>query len=138
MPLAIFDLDNTLVDRTGPFQRWAELWVARYELDPDEARWLEAADGDGFVARHTFLSAVRERYGLTESVDELIDRFREHIVTLVEPDPVVSAALDTLRAAGWKVAIATNGETAQQLAKVNRTGLYAHTDAVAVSDEVGA
>lgn len=25
MPLAIFDLDNTLIDRTGPFRRWADL-----------------------------------------------------------------------------------------------------------------
>jgi putative hydrolase of the HAD superfamily len=36
------------------------------------------------------------------------------------------------------VAIATNGNTAQQTAKIRRTGLDAHIDALAISEEVGA
>lgn len=39
--------------------------------------------------------------------------------------------------AGWRIAIATNGETGQQWAKIRNTGLDGHVDTVAVSQEVG-
>jgi len=136
--LVIFDLDNTLIDRTGPFRRWAEQFVARRGLDVGEVQWLVDADGDGFVPRPRFLSAVRARYGLDEPIDALLSSFRERIVALVEIDPRVPAALDGLRRDGWRVAIATNGSTAQQSAKIRRTGLAAHVDAIAISEEVGA
>jgi HAD superfamily hydrolase (TIGR01549 family) len=136
--LAIFDLDNTLIDRAGPFQRWATAFVARHGLEPAELDWLVEADGDGFTSRTGFLSQVRQRYGLSQPVETLLTSFREEIVALVEVDPRVPAALDGLRAAGWRVAIATNGATEQQWAKIRRTGLDDHVDAVAVSQEVGA
>jgi FMN phosphatase YigB (HAD superfamily) len=135
--LAIFDLDNTLVDRAATFGRWAGSFVARHDLEPREVAWLEARDGDGFTPREEFLSAVRERYGLRESVSTLLRRFREEIVALVEPDPQVPVVLDALREAGWRIAIATNGGTAQQWAKIRNATLDGHVDAVAVSEEVG-
>ncbi|HKT02300.1 MAG TPA: HAD family hydrolase [Rugosimonospora sp.] len=137
MPLAIFDLDNTLVDRAASFQRWAQAFVARTGLDSGEMEWLTARDGDGFTPRDEFIAALRERYGLREPVDVLVHDFREQIVSLIEPDPRVPEALEVLRAAGWRVAIATNGTTAQQWAKIRRTGLDRHADAIAVSGEVG-
>ncbi|MEJ3745410.1 HAD family hydrolase [Actinomycetes bacterium KLBMP 9797] len=136
--LAIFDLDNTLLDRAVPFRRWATSFAARHGLDASEVAWLEARDGDGFTPRPEFLSAVRDRYGLRESVDALLTRFRDEIVALTEPDPRVPPVLDGLRAAGWRVAIATNGAADQQRAKIRRAGLDRHVDGVAVSEEVGA
>jgi HAD superfamily hydrolase (TIGR01549 family) len=136
--LAIFDLDNTLIDRAGPFRRWAEDFAARHDLQPSEVAWLEAADGDGFAPREAFIDQVRQRYGLDEPVDAMLRSFRTEIVALIEPDPRVAAALDRLREAGWLVAIATNGATDQQWAKIRRTRLDNHVDAVAVSQEVGA
>jgi putative hydrolase of the HAD superfamily len=138
VPLAIFDLDNTLIDRAATVRLWARDWVDRYRLDPAEVAWLIDADGDGFVPRPLFMAAVRDRYGLAEPVDTLLTRFRAQIVDLVDPDPTVTVALNTLRRAGWRIAIATNGATDQQWAKIRRTGLDQHTDAVAVSEEVGA
>jgi putative hydrolase of the HAD superfamily len=133
VPLVIFDLDNTLIDRSGAFSRWAVRFAGEHGLEPREADWLEAADGDGFTPREEFLSAVRDRYGIVVSLDD----FREQIVALVEPDPAVPPVLDALHTAGWRVAIATNGTTAQQMAKIRRTGLDANVDAIAVSEEVG-
>src|SRR5689334_5287443 len=83
VPLAIFDLDNTLVDRAGSFRRWAESFVAQRGLAAAEVGWLEGADGDGFTPRHEFMAAVRDRYGLREPVDALVDRFRKQLVALV-------------------------------------------------------
>jgi HAD superfamily hydrolase (TIGR01549 family) len=137
VPLAIFDLDNTLVDRTGPFRRWAAEFVADRGLDPAELRWLVAADDDGFAPRLGFMSAVRDRYRIDESPDALLDRFRNRMIAHLEPDPEVPSMLDRLRADGWRVAIATNGEVPQQQAKIDRAGLAGSVDAVAISQEVG-
>jgi HAD superfamily hydrolase (TIGR01549 family) len=136
--LAIFDLDNTLIDRAACFRRWATELLARRRGDPAELDWLETADGDGFTPREAFVSAVRDRFGLHGSLDALVASYREQLAALVEPDPAVTAALAKLRASGWRVAIATNGTTAQQWTKVRRAGLDAHADAVVVSEEVGA
>jgi HAD superfamily hydrolase (TIGR01549 family) len=138
MGLAIFDLDDTLLDRKALLRRWAEDWVAVHEVDFAEVGRLLAADGDGFVPRSEFLSAVRDRYGLHESVDQLVEQYWERIIDLVVSVPSVSAALDGLRAAGWRVAIATNGPARWQLAKIRRAGLEASVDAIAISEEVGA
>lgn len=136
--LAIFDLDNTLIDRAAAFRRWAAGFVAERGLDPAEVGWLELADGDGYTPRPAFLGRVRERYGLDAPVGELVSAFRAGLVARIELDERVPPLLDGLRAAGWRVAIATNGATAQQHAKLEHTGLLRHADAVAVSEEVGA
>jgi len=138
MPLAIFDLDNTLIDRSASVRRWAAEFVERHRLDPGEAAWLIEADGDGFVPRPSFLGSVRERYGLDQPLPGLLADYRERIVALIDLDPAVPDALRRLRGQGWRIAIATNGTTDQQLAKIHRVGLGDHVDAVAVSEEVGA
>jgi putative hydrolase of the HAD superfamily len=132
--LAIFDLDNTLIDRAAAFRRWAESFVVGLELGPDEVEWLERADGDGYTPRERLLAAVFERYGVRVPVAV----FRAELVERVEVDPAVPHGLEKMRAEGWKVAVATNGTTAQQWAKLRRTGLDRYVDAVAVSEEVGA
>ncbi|MGI5237431.1 HAD family hydrolase [Dactylosporangium sp. CA-139066] len=134
MALAIFDLDNTLIDRAAAFRRWAEGFAAARELGPDAVDWLERADGDGYTPRERLVAAILERYGVRVPVA----RLRAELVERVEVDPAVPRKLEALRTAGWKVAVATNGATAQQWAKLRRTGLDAHVDAVAVSEEVGA
>ena len=137
MPLVIFDLDNTLVDRAASFRAWAEGLVSRLGLDPAEVAWLTAADGDGFTPRPEYLSAVRDRYGWDRPLDALLDEYRRDIVAAIGPDPAVNGALDRLRAAGWRVAIATNGDTDQQWNKIRRAGLDGRADGIAVSAEVG-
>ncbi len=133
MPLAIFDLDNTLIDRAAAFLRWATRFAAVQQLEPADVAWLVDADGDGFVPRPLFLAAIRARF----AVDLPVTAYQAEIVEMVELDPAVPVALDGLRAVGWRVAIATNGQTRQQSAKIRHTGLDAHVDAVAISEEAG-
>jgi putative hydrolase of the HAD superfamily len=137
-PLAIFDLDNTLLDRASAFEGWAHDFVAEHALDPTELDWLRAADGDGFVSRNAFVTAVLARYGLDEAVEVALRELRAGIVERAELFPGAVAGLDLLTERGWLVAIATNGSTAQQWAKIRRHGLDGHVHAVAVSEEVGA
>ncbi|GAB2928027.1 hypothetical protein ACFMQL_04380 [Nonomuraea fastidiosa] len=40
MPLALFDLDNTLIDRHAAFERWAAEFAAQRRLGAEAVPWL--------------------------------------------------------------------------------------------------
>jgi HAD superfamily hydrolase (TIGR01509 family) len=134
--LALFDLDNTLVDRTGAFRRWAVEFVTEHALPSDALDWLMAADNDGLATRDEVFSGARRAFGLSESVDELEAAYRRSYPRQFAPDPAVLAALDGLRAAGWRVVVVTNGPSSQ-IEKIRRCGLDTVVDGWCISDEVG-
>jgi len=86
-----------------PVGRWAGKFVARHHLDPGEIGWLVKTDGEGYVPRERFLTAVRERYCLDETVSVLLCSLWDQIVALTEVDPRVPAALERLRRDGWRM-----------------------------------
>jgi HAD superfamily hydrolase (TIGR01549 family) len=138
MPLALFDLDNTLADRAAAFERWVGVFTAHFDL-PDEAAtpWMLEADGDGFAPRLEFLAAVRERLHLTPTVAELVEWYdATYPASYVREEDSIEA-LERLREAGWAVGVVTNGRTTQQMEKMRRTGLDHVVDAVCVSEALG-
>lgn len=138
MSLALFDLDNTLIDRTGAFRDWASSFVANRGLGGlQEIEWLEEADKDGLTPRAEFFAEVRLRYALAESVEVLVAAYRTGYPLCVQPPAdETRAALQELRARGWKVAIVSNGSHSQQ-AKIAAAGLSAVVDGWAISEVVG-
>jgi HAD superfamily hydrolase (TIGR01549 family) len=134
--LAIFDLDNTLVDRSAAFARWAEGFGRRHRLGGDAPAWLIEADGDGLAVRRAVFEAARVRFGLAESVDELLAAYEEDYPRQFAPDPNVQAALGLLHEAGWRIAVATNGASTQRR-KIDHAGLGPRLDAICVSAELG-
>jgi putative hydrolase of the HAD superfamily len=135
--LALFDLDNTLIDRAGAFREWATRFTADRALGPQEIEWLERIDDDGFAPRSEFFAEVRRRYGLAESVDDLVARYRTEYPRCVRPpSEATRAALHDLRVRGWKIAIVTNGSRSQQ-AKIAAAGLSTIVDGWAISEVVG-
>lgn len=110
MPLALFDLDNTLADRDAAFRRWAQRFVADHGLDVAAADWLVHADGGGLVPRPQYLSSVREKFGHSNSVDDLVEEYaRTYPESYVREDASVDA-LRALRSSGsWRFAIVSNG-----------------------------
>jgi putative hydrolase of the HAD superfamily len=135
--LALFDLDNTLVDRSEAFRRWAVEFCADRQLPDDALAWLIATDQDGSVPRDWFFGEVTERFGLAASVDETWRQYRRRMPDLVSCPEEVLASLTLLRDDGWTVAIVTNGQADNQLGKIRRTGLDRCVDAWAVSGELG-
>jgi HAD superfamily hydrolase (TIGR01549 family) len=135
--LALFDLDNTLVDRASAFRLWAGEFAAERGLGEAAVRWLIEADGDGFGAKDRFFASVRERFDLADPAEELWARYRSRMPELVRCPPVLLRGLARLRESGWRVGIVTNGMADNQLAKIERTGLADHVDACCVSGEVG-
>lgn len=135
-PVALFDLDNTLVDRVAAFRRWAEGFTSEHGLDHSAVEWLCEQDDDGFAARDELLAAARTRFSITEPVARLLRRYRRDYPRHYVPDPRVHAALASLRRAGWRVGIVTNGPPSQA-EKIDRCGLRPLVDAWAISGEIG-
>jgi FMN phosphatase YigB (HAD superfamily) len=128
-----FDLDNTLIDRDAAFLGWARWFVGRAGLGVDAVEWLVAEDNGGFRERGELFAGFAERFGVRVSVDEYD---REHpSFTWVEP--VVLDGLAKLRAAGWRLAVVTNGTVVQQSAKLQHTGIGAAVDYCCISAAVG-
>jgi FMN phosphatase YigB (HAD superfamily) len=136
--LALFDLDNTLIDRAAAFRSWASRFVRERKLEPDAVDWLDSIDDDGFKPRETFFAEVRDRYGIADPVDELVPVYRAEIPALIPPPSSgTTQALRTLRTLGWRIGIVTNGSPAQE-AHLKASGLEGLIDGYAISSIVGA
>ncbi|KUM86539.1 MULTISPECIES: HAD family hydrolase [Streptomyces] len=135
-PLVLFDLDNTLVDRQGTLAGWAAEFTAQHGLEnEDQANVLD------MVAERAYPStfeAIRTRYRLPMSTAELWQTYCTDIAALVSCQAGVLDGLEELRAAGWRVGVATNGAADIQRAKLRATGISERVDGVFVSEEADA
>jgi HAD superfamily hydrolase (TIGR01549 family) len=137
VPLALFDLDDTLVDRGRAFHAWAEEFVIAHGLDDDALTFLLATDAHHSGPMDGFFVAVCQTYNLAASPDELWKQYRRRMPELASCRPADLLALTRLRQAGWQVGIVTNGMTDNQLGKIRSTGLDGLVDGWCISDEVG-
>jgi putative hydrolase of the HAD superfamily len=133
---ALFDLDNTLVDRQAVFRQWAEWFVTTNGLPSADVEWLVTADLDGYAPRDELFAELRARRQLADGIDTLMSGYLRDYPRFIVPDPDVHDALARLRSGGWRIAIVTNG-AATQHAKVARAGLVDLVDACLVSAELG-
>ncbi|MFI9585083.1 HAD family hydrolase [Streptomyces sp. NPDC052236] len=134
--LALFDLDNTLVDRRGTLTDWVAEFTARHGLEGEEQAYVL-----GMVAERAYPStfdAIRTRYRLPMSTAELWRAYRTNIAALMSCPAEVLDGLDELRAAGWRVGVATNGAADIQRAKMLATGISKRVDGVFVSEDADA
>ncbi|ASO21042.1 putative hydrolase of the HAD superfamily [Actinoalloteichus hoggarensis] len=137
MGLALFDLDNTLVDRVQAFHRWAREFSAAHALGAHAVGLLLAIDDDGRLPLDRFFETVRDRFGLAATADDLYADFRRDYPGHASCPREVLAGLTALRAAGWRVGVVTNGPTALQDAVLDGTGLTAVLDGWVVSEAAG-
>ena len=137
MALALFDLDNTLVDRTLAFGRAVPWLAGRYGLDPAIAvPFIIDADGDGMVGWETWMAQTIDRFAIDTTVDEMRAAFHDRYLAGYQLEPEVAAGLRRLRSAGWRIGVVTNGPPSQAQ-KITGTGLDRLVDGWAVSEEVG-
>ena len=137
MPLLLTDLDNTLIDRTGAFRRWAERYVASLGQAPAEVDWLLTADDDGFASRPDVVTAMRERWDLKESEAEVTELLLFGHLDYIQLDAEVITGLSRASAAGWSVIVVTNGQVRQQEQKLRNTGLDRHVAGWMISEAAG-
>lgn len=132
-PLALFDLDNTLVNLDEAFQAWTAEFTDEHGLGREAVDWLIALDRTGCPHREVFFGKVRDHFTLSPPVDELWSRYRWRMPHLVRCRPEVMEGLSSLRTSDWKVAIVTNGTADNQLGKIQQTGLAQVVDAYVIS-----
>ncbi|HUA96001.1 MAG TPA: HAD family hydrolase, partial [Acidimicrobiales bacterium] len=133
VPLVLFDLDNTLIDRARGFHEWAVWFSAEKGLGGGAPEWLVQHDRDGKTSRENFFAEFRRRFGVATSVTGLVDAYEREYVARFLPDAEV---LGALRRDGWRIGVVTNGGATQR-AKIARAGLSDVIDACTVSRELG-
>jgi HAD superfamily hydrolase (TIGR01549 family) len=136
-PLALFDLDNTLIDRRAAFNIWAQEFTAAHRLDDKALTFLVMADAHHRGPMDSFFTLLGETFDLPDPPNQLWQQYRRRMPELVscrEPD---QRALQRLRRAGWLIGIVTNGMTDNQSAKIRNAQLDDLIDGWAISDEVG-
>lgn len=138
MPLLLVDLDNTLIDRAGAFDRWAREFASARGGTAADAQWLVAADRDGLEPRERLAATIAERFGL-EDRDEagLVAELRGGLVRQIILDSAVAKALRQARAAGWMPFVVTNGTVNQQERKLRHTGLDREVAGWVISEGAG-
>ncbi|MDQ0644456.1 HAD family hydrolase [Microbacterium murale] len=136
MPLAVFDLDGTLVDQASAARSWAGEFVARWGL-PVKASDLVAAALTERVSKQLVFDRIVEEWSLPLSGAEIWAAYRTRMPQLVQCASEDKEALTELRAAGWSVGIATNGMPDNQEGKIRATGLAELIDGWVISGEVG-
>ncbi|MGW5671591.1 HAD family hydrolase [Micromonospora sp. NPDC003776] len=137
MPLLLLDLDNTLLDRAGPFRAWGERFLAGVGAPPGDIDWLLSVDADGLTDRWDVADAIRDRYALRIPSIDLVEELHDGVVANTRLDPLVACALRIADDAGWVPVVVTNGVVRQQEPKIRRTGLDRYVADWVISEEAG-
>ncbi|MFF3515439.1 HAD family hydrolase [Streptomyces sp. NPDC002573] len=134
--LALFDLDDTLIDRQGGLDAWAGAFAHSRGL-PDQAAAHVTARLRDRAAPEDF-DYLRDVLRLTDGAEDLWREYVDGVTRSVHCFPGVLEGLQELRREGWRLGIATNGAVDIQSAKLDATGLAGLFDGVAISESVGA
>ncbi|WP_392966891.1 HAD family hydrolase [Streptomyces sp. LN245] len=134
--LALFDLDDTLVDRSAGLKDWARGFTYSRRLPRDAesvicARLRERACFADFVD-------LQELLGLREDPGDLWHEYVDGLARSIRCFPGAREGLDALRSAGWSLGVATNGAADIQRAKLEATGLALLFDGICISEAVRA
>ncbi|MEU7418676.1 HAD family hydrolase [Streptomyces antibioticus] len=133
--LALFDLDNTLLNRNEGLASWARGFVQSRRL-PAGAESVICERLRERAYREDFMY-LRRVLRLNETPDELWGDYVQGIAQSVRCYQGVRQYLKALRDAGWTLGIATNGAGDIQRAKLNETGLAPFFQGIAISEEIG-
>ncbi|MFD7228856.1 HAD family hydrolase [Streptomyces sp. NPDC059881] len=134
--LALFDLDNTLIDRRRCLDEWARGFVGSRCMPREQAAVI--SDELRERAYPVDFARLRETLGLSDTPGDLWQEYVAGIARSVRCFPGVLEGLEELRSLGWSTGIATNGAADIQRAKLAATGLAPLFDGVCVSEEIGA
>ena len=135
--LALFDLDNTLLDREAAFAIWAHRFMESNRLPPEAWAVIERADGDGMRPRDQFFAQLKGALDIPTGIDDLLAGYYAEYPACFSVDGETIDAVRSLRTAGWKVAVITNGPPSQW-AKIEATDMADEFDAICISEIVGA
>lgn len=134
--LVVLDLDGTLVNQAAAAEAWTVEFVAEWHL-PDAAVGRIFAALTASTPKDVAFEAIVAHWQLPVSATVVWDSYRERMPQLVRCTDADKAALRRLRAAGWRLGIASNGMADNQEGKIRNAGLADLIDGWVISSEVG-
>lgn len=143
MRAALFDLDETLLDRTGSLRDFAT-WQAKgmlrtYVNDTDYfiERFIKL-DENGMVWKDKVYASLIDEFNITDwSVDELLSTYLLTFCAFCKPRNGAETAIREFASHGFKIGLVTNGKTPFQERNFRTLGFTNWFDCVVVSEAVG-
>jgi phosphoglycolate phosphatase len=126
MPLAIFDLDGTLVDSAPDIRAALNRLMLAEGLAPFPLPEVTAMIGDGARALLTKAFAARATMLNEALLPGFLEDLEANSAVLTRPYPGMVAALEALSAQGWQLAICTNKPIAATRALLAELELARH------------
>ncbi|MEM7537361.1 MAG: HAD family hydrolase [Chloroflexota bacterium] len=140
----IFDLDETILDRTSSlrcFVEWQAYGMLSDELQGKEDAFINrfiALDANGSVWKDiVYQKLIDEFYIKHWSSDELLTCYELCFCAFAQPKIHVQDALETLNVDGYKLGLISNGNSPFQERNFRSLGIIHLFDSVIVSDAVG-
>lgn len=135
---AIFDMDGTLTDSMGCWNRLADEYLARHGIPPMSPELKE--ESDALTMTGTAQLFIRQ-FGLSDTVEEICGEvnglMEAHYRTDVPLKPGAAVCLERMKAAGYKMAVASS--TAPRLLDIclKRLGVRDYFEFLLSCEEVG-
>ncbi|MDL2400618.1 HAD family hydrolase [Rhizobium mayense] len=137
-PLVVFDLDGTLLDTHADLVESLNHTIAALELAPVNYSDLTYLVGNGAQVMIERACKLRGYILKSEELPTLLQRFIAHYIEtmpgLTQPYPGLLAALDALRAQGYKFAVCTNKMESLARILLERLGLTHYFEAITGGD----
>ena len=143
MQAALFDLDETILDRSGSLNDFAT-WQASEQLGLDTSevtRFTERfidLDQNGMVWKDRVYEGLIPEFSLSNwSVDELLQTYVLTFCAFCKPRNGAELAINEFKGHGYKIALVTNGKTPFQERNFQALGFTHLFDCIIVSEAVG-
>lgn len=137
----IFDLDNTLLDRTKTFGQFATKLLQQYFNHLEETTALYDSiidlDQDGYKDKKELFAQLIDEFPWKKrpTLQELMEFYEAEYVNSAVLMAHAHEVLSFLRAK-YKTALITNGRTLIQYGKIDHLAIRDHFDTIVVSEEV--
>jgi len=143
MRAALFDLDETILDRAGSLRDFA-LWQAKgmlrfniNDVDRFVERFIEL-DQKGMVWKDEVYKALIDEFEIVDwSVDDLLNTYVLMFSAFRKPRRGAAEAVEACRRKGFKIVLVTNGKSPFQERNFQKLDCSRLFDSVIVSEVVG-
>lgn len=138
----LFDLDNTILDRTKTFGKFTDLFLRMYMNHVGSTQNLfdliVERDRDGYKDKTELFSELLEQlpWKNKPSLDELLDFYRKEYVRCAVLMDRAKEVIDHVRSK-YRIGLITNGKTSIQYGKIDQLGIRGDFDVILVSEEAG-
>lgn len=138
----IFDLDNTILDRTSTFKAFTNHFLQTYFKEHRSTQEMFeriiALDQDGYKDKTELFSELIDElpWNTKPSLADLLEYYKNQYVKCAVFMEHAQEVVLQLRKK-YKIGLITNGRTAIQYGKIDQLGIRDYFDVIVVSEEAG-